>query len=50
MKTIETVGGWTWYVRQVKENSKTPITDYKELMKKYMVGIHWETVVKEMNK
>lgn len=46
MKAVETVGGWMWYVRMVKE--QTPITDYKQLMKNYMSGKHWSKSVEEM--
>jgi hypothetical protein len=50
MKTVETVGCWMWYVNQIKANTETPITDYKELLKSYMAGKTWETIVKEMSK
>lgn len=48
MKTVETVGCWSWYVNRVKEH--VTITDYKELMKQYMAGKPWQTTVEEMNK
>lgn len=48
MKTVQTEGGWMWYVNQVKTNSGLPIADYKELMKNYMASKRWEKVVEEM--
>lgn len=48
MKTVETVGGWIWYVNRVKEH--VAITDYKELLKDYMAGKPWETTVEEIKK
>lgn len=48
MKTVETVGCWMWYVNQIK-SSGVQITDYKELLKKYMAGTPWQTTVEEMN-
>ena len=50
MKTVETEGNWMWYVGKVKSESGKPIDDYKELMKKYMAGKSWESVVEEMKR
>lgn len=48
----DSLGGWTWYVDQIKANIKVlPETiDYKDLMKKYISGTPWEKIVEEMNK
>lgn len=46
-----TVGGFTWYSRMVKENSPDPDNlDYKALLQKYISGVPWEEVVKEMDR
>lgn len=47
----DSLGGWTWYVDQVKANViVTQTIDYKDLMKKYISGTPWEKIVEEMNK
>lgn len=47
MKTVETKGGWIWYVNQIK-SSGVQITDYKELLKMYMAGKPWQKAIEEM--
>jgi len=35
----DTIGGWMWYVAQVKAANPTAIIDYKVLMQQYIKGV-----------
>lgn len=48
MKTTKnTVGGWCWYVGNIKEAFPEAVLDYAALLKKYITGVKWEEALNE---
>lgn len=46
----DTEGGWALYAKMVKAELTSPETlDYKKLMQKYIAGVPYGQVVKELN-
>lgn len=39
---IETVGGWTWYIKMFKETHPEVVVDYKTLLQQYIKGIPYQ--------
>lgn len=51
MKQIgNTIGGWMWYVEQVKTVVKRDLVkkDYQDLMQNYGTGVPWEKAASEL--
>lgn len=44
MKTTQTVGGWDWWIQQIKAAHPEKELDYQALMKQYIKGVKWEDV------
>lgn len=50
MKEHVTEGGWEWYLRQLKEKLKRPLTqkEYSDIMRLYIVGTPVEKTLEEL--
>ena len=45
MKSKDTVGGWSWWLRQVREANPNEKLDVDALLLKYIKGVKWENAV-----
>lgn len=43
-KVTQTVGGWDWWIAQIKGAHPEKELDYKALMQQYIKGVKWENV------